>query len=248
VTNQLPFVVQPRRERRRIGSEEEGQGVIEIPVYGKIRLMEKLWIREELFANALLAEAARLAEAMLEADAQAEHRLYEVVGEADKQAIRIVAHCIGSTIDLAPEEMVAIQQHASLCTEIRDHLNGMWQEQRIRTITALIRFRLKGCSTWEDEDTLPLADEIQQQILRLADDEAAAENPPQAEEEVLSDLAEKVGKLAAALLERAEAAKTGTNSTGDTDGSGPSVLTPALNVSPGSPPQRSSRRSKKASN
>jgi hypothetical protein len=247
VSNQLPFVIQPRRERRTIGSEEEGQGVIEIPVYGKIRLMEKLWIREELFANALLAESARLAEAMLEADARLEQRLYEVVGEADQQAIRIVAHCIGSTIELTPEEMVAIQQHASLCTEIKDRLNGMWQEQRIRTITALIRFRLQGCSTWEDEDTLPLADEIQQQILRLADDEAAAESPPQPEEEVLSDLTEKVGKLAAALLERAEAAKIGASSTGDTDGSGPSAATPALSASPGSPPPRSSRRSKKAS-
>jgi hypothetical protein len=241
VPNQLPFLVQPRRERRTIGTPEEGNGVIEFPVYGKIRLMEKLWIREEVFANALLAESARLAEAMLEQGS------YEVVGEADKQAIRIVAHLLGSTIELEPAEMLAIRQNAALCTEIQDRLNALWQEQRIRTITALIRFRLQGCSAWEDADTIPLADEIQQQILRLADDEAATESPPQAEEDVLSDLTEKVGKLAAALLERAEAAKTGETSSGDTAGSGLLPASPIQSASPSSAQPKSSRRSKKAS-
>lgn len=243
----LPFLLQPQRQYREIG---EPPNTLKIPLYGKIRLRESLVIREQEFTGAFLEEAARLAAAITETQQITD------ASQADHLALRILSRVLGSAqLQPEPGELAAEAAHRPIIRVAAERLAAIYQTQQIRSITAIIRFRL-GVLEWTDAQSVTLDDEVQEAILKLVEDErAAATGGPQDEAEILESLKDSLGKFEEVMgplpdppeVPVPETIPTGGTSTGGSVTSGPTTPTPALNASPTSPKRRSLKPSRRAS-
>lgn len=233
----LPFVTAPKAQVRTRVVGDESSGTLEFPVFGKVRLNERLHIKPEVFGRALLQHASDLGNAIRAAGASEE--------EAGRMALRILTASTGGKVKLNPAEVKAIEANTDLLLAAMQELNDLWRDQRTRTVTAMIRFRLPGCSEWSDEVTVTqLPDELQQAILRFHDEEEGAGTEKADDQEQIELLVEQLGKYERVMSP--SPSPTGESATGDSAGSGPSTQLPIPSGSQTSAPARSSRQSPKA--
>jgi hypothetical protein len=231
----LPFVVAPKAEERTIRVGNDEIGVLEFPLFGKVRLNERLMVRPEVFGRALLQRAAELAERI-----QAQQQVDEQ--EAGRRALRIIHAATGGQVQLDADEASAIEANAELLQVAVEELNQLWQEQRTRAITAMIRFRLPGCSSWSEEaTTTTLADELQQAILRVYDQEERGELPVENTGDALDLMLDQLGKFGQVMKQ--SRTPTGASDSGSSADSGQLTLQQAPTDSPSKAPRRSSKRS-----
>ena len=253
---QLPFVVAPKRETRLIEAEVNGEICsLEFPVFGALRSGELIDIREHEYQAIVYRESSRLADALV-ADGTEET-------EAQRIAIRIISTRMGVPVPLDAPEQRAMLHHAPLVAQIQTTLDSEYRQLTLRTVTALISRRLPGMDAWTTADSETLPQTLQDAIAAFADSEKAAKGgKAKTPEEVVEEMAETLGKLAAPaspdtptestttqpdLLDSSPNPSTGAPSTGDAVASGPTPQSSAASTSQPSPSTTSSRRSRKAS-
>ena len=244
---QLPFVVAPKRETRLVEAEVNGQICsLEFPVFGALRAGELIDIREHEYQSAVYRESSRLADALV-ADGTDEL-------EAQRIAIRIISTRMGVPVALDAAEQRIVLRHADLISSLQDSLNTEYTYLLLRTVTALISRRLRGCEAWTTDDTETLPSPLQTAIAAFADSEkgGSAKTP----EQQVKEMTETLGKLAAPASPDAPETTpgsssprqpTGPHSSGDAANSGPTPQSSTATTSPASPSPTSSKRSRKAS-
>ncbi len=231
----LPFRTAPQQQTRVVGDSTIGELVF--PVHGALLAGERLAIDEVDYEAVLFEQTARLADVLAHMDG-----LDEI--EANLIAVRILSGRIGIRVQLNKREQRIRLREAALIAQVEGALRQASQKQTIRTVTAAIRFRL-GQPDWSDQDTMaevpePLRDAIYGFML----DEQAGDRATQDEESLLKDLADTLGKLAAA--NQHEPRPTGESSTGAAETSGPMTPPSTPSASPTAARPTSRRRSKTA--
>lgn len=230
---QLPFVVEPRRETVQIGNDDIG--ILEFPRLRALTNREQVLIDQAGTTRRTTAEINRLTTA-LEAEGMERHL-------AALTAATITGPLIGIPAVLTPDDEAARKRHADLVEDIEITLNQISRDQRIRTITALLAYRLPGCRGWTDDDTIDLPEPLLDAVYRFAIEEQNHGNLPQDPEKLLADLADVLGKSREAL---SLLTPTGLSDSGDAENSGPAALSSAPSDSAPSPSPTPSRRSRKA--
>jgi len=241
---QLPFVVAPKRETRIISATVNGEVCsLEFPVFGSILAGEDIAIRDHEYQAAVFREASRLADAILYSDKN--EVCFEQ--EANTVAIRLISSRMGIPVPLEPAEQRILMQESDLIASLQSVLAEEHQRQVVRTVTAAIAHRLPGCQDWSEADTEGLPQLLQSAIANFIDDERRGQQPAQATDEMVTEMAETLGKLApySAREEPIPNPSTGLPPTGAADDSGPLPQSSPPSDSPASPPAISARRSRK---
>ena len=231
----LPFRTAPKQQTRVVGDPTIGELVF--PVHGALLAGERLAIDEVDYESVLFEQTARLASVVAQMD-----DLDEI--EANLIAVRILSGRIGVRTQLSEKEHRIRLREAALIAQVEGALRQASQKQAIRTVTAAIQFRL-GQSDWSDQDTMaevpePLRDAIYAFML----DEQSGDRSTQDDESLLKDLADMLGKLAAA--NQHEPPTTGEPSIGGVETSGPMTPPSDPSASPTAARPTSRRRSKTA--
>lgn len=233
---QLPFVVAPTIRTRMVSATVDGQDCsLEFPVYKALKGKELIAIREHEYQSVVYRESSRLADALV-GDGIEET-------ESQRVAIRIISTRMGIPVALDAAEQRAMLRHAALIAELSCNLQDAFDQQRLRTITAVITHRLPGCEAWTESDSGDLPLPLQNAIYAFASDEQAGDKPERSPEELVEEMVDTLGKLAP---EGSPSPPTGEPSTGDADSSGQMLLSSAPTASESSASTTSSKRSKKA--
>ena len=234
---QLPFVVAPTIRTRMVSATVDGQDCsLEFPVYKALKGKEIIAIREHEYQSVVYRESSRLADALV-GDGIEEP-------ESQRVAIRIISARMGIPVALDAAEQRAMLRHAALIAELSCNLQDAFDQQRLRTITAVITHRLPGCEAWTESDSGDLPLPLQNAIYAFASDEQAGDKPERSPEELVEEMVDTLGKLAP---EGSPSPPTGEPSTGDADSSGQMLLSSAPTASESSASTTSSKRSRKAS-
>lgn len=233
----LPFVVAPTIRTRTVSAIVDGQNcALEFPVYKALKGKEIIAIREHEYQSVIYRESSRLADALVT----------DGIKEIDAQriAIRIISTRVGVPIALEASEQRTMLRHAPLIADISCVVQDAFDQQRLRTITALIAYRLPGCSQWTDDDSGDLPGPLQDAIFAFASEEQAGDKPQPSPDELVGRMVETLGKLAPG---NPPPQPTGPASTGDAGSSGPTPPNLPPTDSGISRSNTSSKRSKKAS-
>jgi len=234
---QLPFVVAPTIRTRTITATVDDQECsLEFPIYKALKGKERIAIREHEYQAAVYRESSRFADALVEAGSEE--------SEAQRLAIRVISTRMGIPVALDASEQRAMLHHAPLVAEISCALQDAFDQQRLRTITALIAYRLPGCEAWTESDSGDLPGPVQDAIFAFAGEEQAGSQPERSPDELVEEMVETLGKLGP---DPSPSPPTGEPSTGDAVSSGPMLLSSAPSDSVTSPSTTSAKRSKKAS-
>jgi len=233
---QLPFVVAPTIRTRMVTATIDGQECsLEFPVYRALKGKEIIAIREHEYQSVVYRESSRLADALVAEGAEET--------EAQRMAVRIISTRMGIPVALEAAEQRAMLRQAPLVADLSCAVQDAFDQQRLRTITAVIAHRLPGCQAWTDDDSGDLPGPLQDAIFAFASEEQAGDKPQRSPDELVEDMVETLGKLAP---EAFQSPPTGEPSTGDADSSGRMQLSLPPTDSETSPSTTSSRRSKKA--
>lgn len=234
---QLPFVVAPTIRTRMVSATVDGQDCsLEFPVFRALKGKEIIAIREHEYQSVVYRESSRLADALVAEGVEET--------EAQRMAVRIISTRMGIPVALDAAEQRAMLRQAPLIADLSCALQDAFDQQRLRTITAVIAHRLPGCQAWTDDDSGDLPGPLQDAIFAFASEEQAGDKPQRSPDELVEDMVETLGKLAP---EPSQSPPTGESSTGDADSSGRTQLSLPPTASETSPLTTSSRRSKKAS-
>jgi hypothetical protein len=234
---QLPFVVAPTIRTRMVTATVDGQDCsLEFPVYRALKGKEIIAIREHEYQSVVYRESSRLADALVAEGVEET--------EAQRMAIRVISTRMGIPVALDAAEQRAMLRQAPLIADLSCALQDAFDQQRLRTITAVITHRLPGCQAWTDDDSGDLPGPLQDAIFAFASEEQAGDKPQRSPDELVEDMVETLGKLAP---ERSPSPPTGEPSTGDAGSSGRTQLSLPPTDSETSPSTTSSKRSKKAS-
>jgi hypothetical protein len=234
---QLPFVVAPTIRTRMVTAVVDGQDCsLEFPVYRALKGKEIIAIREHEYQSVVYRESSRLADALVAEGVEET--------EAQRMAIRVISTRMGIPVALEAAEQRAMLRQAPLIADLSCALQDAFDQQRLRTITAVITHRLPGCAQWTDDDSGDLPGPLQDAIFAFASEEQAGDKPQRSPDELVEDMVETLGKLAP---EVSPSPPTGAPSTGDAGSSGRTQLSLPPTASETSPSTTSSRRSKKAS-
>jgi hypothetical protein len=237
---QLPFVVAPTIRTRMVTATVDGQDCsLEFPIYRALKGKEILAIREHEYQSVVYRESSYLADALVAEGIEE--------AEAQRTAIRIISTRMGIPVALDAAEQRAMLRHASLIADLTCSLQDAFNEQRLRTITAVIAHRLPGCQAWTDDDSGELPGPLQDAIYAFASDEQAGDRPQLTADQLVEDMVETLGKLAppSAPEEPTPSPSTGQGSTGAADGSGPLPQSSPPADSETSPSTTSTKRSRK---
>lgn len=232
----LPFKVEPKRELRAIGNEEIG--ILEFPVHRYLIAGERMMINEREFNSSLYEHLGILSEA-IKRDRAVDP------ATADLKAARILSGRMGIPVTLTAEENDLRTRHIGIVAQADRELGELWDQQVLRTVTAIIIFRLPGCKDWTVEDTAQLAEPLRDAIFAFAQEEQNGGPSEKSPEEVVQEIADTLGKP----VEKASdpPALTGASSTGDVEPSGLVIQTSLASDSPSFQSTTSSRRSRKES-
>lgn len=232
----LPFKVEPKREVRAIGNEEIG--ILEFPVHRYLIAGERIMINEREFNASLYENLGMLSEAIKE-DRSVDP------STADLKAARILSGRMGIPVVLTPEENDLRTKHIGIVARADRELGELWDQQVLRTVTALIVYRLPGCKDWTIQDTAELAEPLRDAIYAFAQEEQNGGPSERTPEEVVQEIADSLGKPLEEPMR--SPVLTGVSSTGDAGSSGQVIQTSLANDSLSSQSTTSSRRSRKES-
>ncbi len=249
----LPFRTSPTITTETVSAVVNGQELeLDFPVIGAITVGESNVINDHQHRAVFFRLCMELADAML-TEGTAERILQErgdtadgatAESTAELSALRILSRTAGIPTQLDAAETRARIHHRGLVTRARTEMDTENAALQYRTATALISRRLPGCEGWQEADTegLPLA------LIAAINEFAAREQnggaPERTAEEILSEMAETLGKRDPA--ENPSTHQTGKTSSGDAENSGPMPPSSDPIDSPTSLPPTSTRPSRRA--
>lgn len=187
----LPFVQQPA-EREQAWAEvgNDQVGILRFPRFGYLLVGEQDLISEADPSNAIYVETCRVANAVAGAEGMSGLDTYAAV-------TRIQSQAMGVKVLLTPEEHEIRIRHAELLGPLVRHVLGLSTLLTVRRCTAVIRYRLEGCSDWSDDDTRALPGALRDAIHSFEQQEEAAMAGEEAQDtaEQLAQLEVDLGKL-----------------------------------------------------
>ena len=229
----LPFVVQPRRSVRRIGTDES-TGALEFPVHGHLLARERADIDELDMTPRIYANLKELALLLMDREGLDQDA-------AAESAIRILGAHLGIALALTPDDLAIEARHRERIAGMRMELQYHGKAYETRMVTALIRHRLPGCEAWTDDDTgSELITPLYDGILALAQEEMAHGQKPLTMGELAKQMEEQLGKFSRAS--GPQNPSTGAPDTGAADPSGPAIPTSPPSASAASPRPTSKKR------
>jgi hypothetical protein len=187
----LPFVQQPAvRDDAWAEVGNEQVGILRFPRHGFLLVGEQDLIAEADPTNSIYVETCRIANVVAAAEGWTPTEAYATV-------TRIQSSAMGVRVLLTPEEHDARIRHAALFGPLVRHVIGLSNLLTLRRCTAVIRYRLEGCSDWSDDDTRALPGALRDAIhsFEQAEEAAMAGIEPQDVEAQLAQLEVDLGKL-----------------------------------------------------
>jgi hypothetical protein len=229
----LPFVVQPRRSIRRIGTDES-TGALEFQVYGHLLARERADIDELDMTPRIYANLKELALLLMDREGLDQDA-------AAAAAIRFLGAHLGIPLAMTAEDRAIEARHHAVITGMRMELQIHERLYETRMVTALIRHRLPGCEAWTDDDTgAELITPLYDGILALAKEELNKGQKVPTYEEAGKQMEEMLGKFL--LASGSPSPSTGAPDTGAVASSGPATPTSPPNASAASPRPTSKKR------
>lgn len=219
----LPFVQQPA-EREQAWAEvgNDQVGILRFPRFGYLLVGEQDLISEADPSNAIYVETCRVANAVAGAEGMSSLDAYAAV-------TRIQSQAMGVKVLLTPEEHEIRIRHAELLGPLVRHVLGLSTLLTVRRCTAVIRYRLDGCSDWSDDDTRGLPGALRDAIHSFEQQEEAAMAGEEAQ-----DTAEQLAQLEVDLGKLRPGRSMPVPPTGETPSGAARTSTPAIPASPAS--------------
>lgn len=185
----LPFKTQPKKETKLVG--DEVSGILEIPVFGDVTVREQAWITERLSNQSTFRETARVANKISRAEK----------GFTPMGAHSLVTRCVTTALSgesefTQDEENLRIKYSREIDELIQYLLDQQWRRQLV-TAAALVRFRVKGQETFDEDDARDLPNQLVTDLYGLAMLEQNRATFETEEEELSAEIAEEQAKAAA---------------------------------------------------
>lgn len=195
----LPFETGPEVKEVVIGNERTG--TLRFPVYNDLTVQESAWMAAEGSRKTAFSETSKVALIIARKE-----KVKPI--DAHSFVAKILTAAMGGEIEFSAKEMQWQLTYVRELEELAFKVLEISVAQQQMLVTAVIRHRLEGMSTWTVRDTANMSSELCEAIYEFAMKESSRGNSEDPVKETVEELQEMLGKS------KTEPTKTRKGSTG----------------------------------